>query len=164
MPTRENDSNTLRVDVYCFENGEKNIRFQKYPDSFARGLRLCGYSCEVQGEYKQGSKIIISVFWQHLKWPVWRPAQSYHRRRSSLLANYFNKALHALRASLFRLPQNSCDNHTHWSDDKKLLYSVIAKRRDLLVSRLSQCPQITDRLVNDKSLVLHLFCFACGYE
>ena len=35
MRIRENDSNTLRVDAYFFflENWEKNIRFQKYPDT-----------------------------------------------------------------------------------------------------------------------------------
>ena len=36
----ENDSNTLRVDAYVLENGEKNLRFQKYPgpviDGFTR--------------------------------------------------------------------------------------------------------------------------------
>ena len=26
------------VDTYCFENGEKNLRFQKCPDTCGRGL------------------------------------------------------------------------------------------------------------------------------
>ena len=34
----ENDSSTLRVDAYFFENGEKNLRFQKYPDTCGQGL------------------------------------------------------------------------------------------------------------------------------
>ena len=39
--TAENDSNTLRVDAYFFfENGGENLRFQKYPDTFGRGLKL----------------------------------------------------------------------------------------------------------------------------
>jgi hypothetical protein len=29
--TGENDSNTIRVDANFFKNGEKNLRFQKYP-------------------------------------------------------------------------------------------------------------------------------------
>ena len=39
MWTGENDSHTLRVDAHIFlENGEKNLRFQKYPDACGRGL------------------------------------------------------------------------------------------------------------------------------
>ena len=34
----ENDSSTLRVDAYFSENGEKNLRFQKYPDTCGQGL------------------------------------------------------------------------------------------------------------------------------
>ena len=36
MWTGENDSNTLRVDGYFFENGKKKIRFQKYPDTYGQ--------------------------------------------------------------------------------------------------------------------------------
>ena len=35
----ENDLNTLRVDEHLFENGEKDLRFQKYPDTFGRDLK-----------------------------------------------------------------------------------------------------------------------------
>ena len=35
--TEENDSNTLRVDEDFFKNGEKNLRFQKYPDTCGQG-------------------------------------------------------------------------------------------------------------------------------
>ena len=39
--TGENDSNTLRVDAYFFENGgKKTLRFQKYPDTCGQGLRV----------------------------------------------------------------------------------------------------------------------------
>ena len=31
-------ANTLRVDSYFFENGGKNVRFQKNPDTCGRGL------------------------------------------------------------------------------------------------------------------------------
>ena len=34
----EYDLKTLRVDAYFFENGEKNLSFQKYPDTVAQGL------------------------------------------------------------------------------------------------------------------------------
>ena len=30
---------TLRVDAYFFENGENNIRFQKYSDTCGQGLK-----------------------------------------------------------------------------------------------------------------------------
>ena len=33
----ENDSNTLRVDAYFFEKGEKNLSFQEYPGTCERG-------------------------------------------------------------------------------------------------------------------------------
>ena len=38
--TGENDSNTLRKDAYFFFNGEKNLRFQKYPDTCGQGLNV----------------------------------------------------------------------------------------------------------------------------
>ena len=38
--TEENYSNTLRVDTNFFKNGEKNLRFQKYPDTCGQGLRF----------------------------------------------------------------------------------------------------------------------------
>ena len=39
--TGENDSNTLRVDAYFFENGgKKTLRFKKYPDTCGQGLRV----------------------------------------------------------------------------------------------------------------------------
>ena len=37
--TGENDSNTLRVDVNFFKNGEKKLRFQKYPHMCGQGLK-----------------------------------------------------------------------------------------------------------------------------
>ena len=36
--TGENDSNTLRVDAYIFENGVKNLCFEIYPDTCGLGL------------------------------------------------------------------------------------------------------------------------------
>ena len=36
--TSENDSSKLCVDAYFFENGEKNLRFQKYPGACGQGL------------------------------------------------------------------------------------------------------------------------------
>ena len=38
--TSEKDSNTLRVDAYFFENGEKILRFQNYPDRRGSNLVL----------------------------------------------------------------------------------------------------------------------------
>ena len=35
--TGENDSNTLRVDANFFKNGEKKLRFQKYPHTCGQG-------------------------------------------------------------------------------------------------------------------------------
>ena len=35
----EYDLKTLRVDAYFFENGENNIRFQKYSDTCRQGLK-----------------------------------------------------------------------------------------------------------------------------
>ena len=40
--TGENDSSTLRMDKYFFENGGKNLRFQTKTDTFGRGLSLLG--------------------------------------------------------------------------------------------------------------------------
>ena len=36
--TGESDSNTLRVDTIFFKNGEKKLRFQKYPHTCGQGL------------------------------------------------------------------------------------------------------------------------------
>ena len=36
--TGESDSNTLRVDANFCKNGEKNLRFQKYPHTCGEGL------------------------------------------------------------------------------------------------------------------------------
>ena len=44
----ENDSSTLRVDAYFFENGEKNLRFQKYPDTWTGPQ-----SCLISGKHYQ---------------------------------------------------------------------------------------------------------------
>ena len=38
--TSEKDSNTLSVDAYFFENGEKILRFQNYPDRRGSNLVL----------------------------------------------------------------------------------------------------------------------------
>ena len=38
--TAENDSNTLLVEAYFLENGGKNLRFQKYPDTCGGSLKL----------------------------------------------------------------------------------------------------------------------------
>ena len=38
--TGENNSNTLSVDAYIFENGGRKSPFQKYLDRFGRGRRL----------------------------------------------------------------------------------------------------------------------------
>ena len=38
----ENDSNTLRVDAYVLENGEKISVFKKYPDTCGWGLLSMG--------------------------------------------------------------------------------------------------------------------------
>ena len=40
--TGENDSNTLRMDMYFLENGGKNLRFQTKTDTCGRGLSLLG--------------------------------------------------------------------------------------------------------------------------
>ena len=38
--TGENDSSTPRVEAHFFENGGKNLRLQKYPDTCGRGLNI----------------------------------------------------------------------------------------------------------------------------
>ena len=54
MWTSEYDLKTLRVDANFFENGEKNLRFQKYPDTFGLGLYLVSFNF---GEQNKASKI-----------------------------------------------------------------------------------------------------------
>ena len=38
--TGENDSNKLRVDAFFFQNGGKNLCFEKYPDTSTRPKNL----------------------------------------------------------------------------------------------------------------------------
>ena len=54
MWTSEYDLKTLRVDANFFENGEKNLRFQKYPDTCGLGLYLVSFNF---GEQNKASKI-----------------------------------------------------------------------------------------------------------
>ena len=44
--TGKNDSNTLRVEGYFFYNGQKNLLFQKYPDTCGRGLKVRKNNCK----------------------------------------------------------------------------------------------------------------------
>ena len=46
---RKNDLNTLRVDEYFFENGGKNLRFQKYPENTPYPVHLWSSCEEIRG-------------------------------------------------------------------------------------------------------------------
>ena len=43
------DSNMLPVVAYLFENGGKNLRNQKYPDTCGRGKTYCFFAIVVVG-------------------------------------------------------------------------------------------------------------------
>ena len=45
--TGDYDSNMLRVVAYLFENGGKNLRHQKYPDTCGRGKTYCFFAVVV---------------------------------------------------------------------------------------------------------------------
>ena len=47
--TGDYDSNMLRVVAYLFENGGKNLRNQKYPDTCGRGKTYCFFDVVVVG-------------------------------------------------------------------------------------------------------------------
>ena len=47
--TGDYDSNMLRVVAYLFENGGKNLRNQKYPDTCGRGKTYCFFAVVVVG-------------------------------------------------------------------------------------------------------------------
>ena len=48
--TGDYDSNMLRVVAYLFENGGKNLRHQKYPDTCGRGKTYCFFAVVVVGQ------------------------------------------------------------------------------------------------------------------
>ena len=48
--TGDYDSNMLRVVVYLFENGGKNLGNQKYPDTCGRGKTYCFFAVVVVGQ------------------------------------------------------------------------------------------------------------------
>ena len=52
----ENDSNTPRVDAYYFENGEKNLRVQKYPDTCGQGGVRSGDAKAARTSKKKNNK------------------------------------------------------------------------------------------------------------
>ena len=52
----ENDSNTPRVDAYYFENGEKNLRVQKYPDTCGQGGVRSGDAKAARKSKKKNNK------------------------------------------------------------------------------------------------------------
>ena len=47
--TGDYDSNMLRVVVYLFENGGKNLRNKKYPDTCGQGKTYCFFAVVVVG-------------------------------------------------------------------------------------------------------------------
>ena len=55
--TGEYDLKTLRVDAYFFENGEKNFRFQKYPDTCGQGLN----ESDLGQIYSRMMKVLIII-------------------------------------------------------------------------------------------------------
>lgn len=157
----ENDSNTLHVDVYCFENGGKNLRFQKYPDPSGRRLSLRDYS-RVQAATWSTERQTDLLLRSPKSWPLlWKMAVLFaelsFRERFDMSTRHkyseYTKKEAKLSSKYFR---------NVWKKNSSVVSLLLANyfskaARASGVGLLeNNCENQTHRS-NDKSLVLHNF-------